>query len=95
MRCASLPEVPNEVSREVWTALSVLGFRPIKVHLAPSCAKRRAMAAPIPREAPVMMHLLPSRDFIVILGKCCWVLNVPLLFTSDGLAVPGLGRGPR
>lgn len=50
------------------TASRVLGFLPMSVHLAPSSAKRRAMAAPMPREAPVMIHLLPARDLIVSLG---------------------------
>lgn len=40
----------------------------MSVHLAPSSAKRWAIAAPIPREAPVMMHLLPVSDLIVFLG---------------------------
>jgi hypothetical protein len=43
---------------------------------APSCAKRFAIAAPIPRDAPVTMATLPVNFFVevsvdIVILRCC------------------------
>jgi hypothetical protein len=38
--------------------------RSVKATLQPSCANFRAMAFPIPLEAPVIMAVFPSSNFI-------------------------------
>ena len=44
--------------------------RSVNAMLAPSCAKRSASAFPIPRAAPVMSAVFPSRSFMyIILNK--------------------------
>jgi len=40
------------------------------VHRAPSSANRRAIASPMPWDAPVMMHLLPAKLLAAILESC-------------------------
>jgi hypothetical protein len=54
-------------SREAESVSNVFWFRPIRVQAAPSAAKRCAMAAPMPRDAPVMMQRRPARVPIAML----------------------------
>ena len=56
--------------------MSVHENRPLNAMLAPSDAKRRAIALPIPREAPVTSATFPSNIFFI-------VVFVLLVYTSN------------
>jgi len=67
--CSS-PSAPSTFLNSALTFSNKSLFLPISKHLAPSLAKRRAISAPMPRDAPVMMQRFPARG----LGCCVLVV---------------------
>src|SRR6266536_3651537 len=65
---------PSPTSNSPITPINLSSFLPTKIHFAPSLANLLAISAPIPREAPVMMHFLPSRT--TALAPCPFDLEV-------------------
>jgi hypothetical protein len=61
-RCLCVSSLPAD--KDLRATSSRPSPRPVRMHDAPSAAKHLAMAAPMPRLAPVMRQVLPTRDIV-------------------------------